>query len=105
MKRLPEIEKMPSSRYVNVEWDEKKNTLNKTNHNVSFEEAATVFEDPLELTIPDPDHSVSEHRYLSIGHSSGNRLLVVSFTERGVRIRLISARKPTKMEREVYEED
>jgi len=95
---------MPSSGYINVEWDEKKNTLNKKNHNVSFEEAATVFADPLELTIPDPDHSVAEHRYLSIGHSSGNRLLVVSFTERGMRIRLISARKPTKSERETYEE-
>jgi uncharacterized DUF497 family protein len=95
---------MSGSRYINVEWDEKKNTLNKKNHNVSFEEAVTVFADPLELMISDPDHSGAEHRYLSIGHSSDNRLLVVSFTERGMRIRLISARKPSKSERETYEE-
>jgi uncharacterized DUF497 family protein len=60
-----------------VEWDEKKNLLNQRKHSVSFEEAATIFVDPLEITIDDPDHGFSEHRFISIGESFKRRLLVV----------------------------
>jgi uncharacterized DUF497 family protein len=72
-------------------------------HGVDFTEAATVFGDPLELTISDPDHSVGEFRFLSIGHSSFNRILVVSYTEREDRIRIISARTASPQERRQYE--
>jgi uncharacterized DUF497 family protein len=87
-----------------VEWDESKNRLNQNKHGVSFEEAATVFLDPLEITIDDPDHAVSEHRFVSMGQSLSGRLLVVSYTERANRIRIITARKPTRRERSDYEE-
>jgi len=87
-----------------VEWDESKNLLNQKRHRVSFEEAATVFADPLEIMIDDPDHSSAEHRFISIGESSRRRLLVVSYIERGNRIRIINARTPTKRERRAYEE-
>lgn len=88
-----------------VEWDEEKNRINQRDHRVSFEEAATIFGDPLEITIDDPDHSRFESRFISIGESSNGRLLVVAYTERGDTIRLISARKPTRRERKIYEED
>ncbi|MBA3639781.1 MAG: BrnT family toxin [Acidobacteriota bacterium] len=68
----------------------------------AFTEAITAFGDPLELVIPDPDHSVGERRLLSIGMSSSGRLLVLSYTERGARIRLISARTATAQERKTY---
>jgi len=87
-----------------AEWDESKNLLNQKRHRVSFEEAATVFADPLEIMIDDPDHSSAEHRFISIGESLRRRLLVVSYTERGARIRIINARTPTKRERRAYEE-
>jgi uncharacterized DUF497 family protein len=87
-----------------VEWDDSKNRLNQKNHNVSFEEAATVFLDPLEITIDDPAHAISEYRFISIGQSFRARLLVVSYTERARRIRIFTARKPTRRERRVYEE-
>ncbi len=87
-----------------VEWDESKNLLNQKTHRVSFEEAATIFVDPLEVAIGDPDHEISEHRFISIGESFKQRLLVVSYTERGNRIRIINARKPTRHERREYEE-
>lgn len=87
-----------------VEWDESKNLLNQKKHRVSFEEAATLFVDSLELTLDDPDHSRSERRFISIGESFNRRLLVVSYTERGNRIRIINARKPTRRERRAYEE-
>ena len=72
-------------------------------HGVDFTEAATVFGDPLELTIADPDHSVGEFRFLSMGFSSLNRLLVVSYTEREERIRIVSARVAAPKERRHYE--
>ncbi len=72
-------------------------------HGVGFVEASTVFADPLELTIQDPDHSSDEDRFLNLGISSNGRLLVVSFTERSQRIRLISARPATPGERRQYE--
>jgi uncharacterized protein len=87
-----------------VEWDERKNRLNQRKHNVSFEEAATVFLDPLEITIDDPAHAISEYRFISIGQSLMGRLLVVSYTERARRIRIITARKPTRSERSAYGE-
>jgi uncharacterized DUF497 family protein len=87
-----------------VEWDESKNLLNQKKHRVSFEEAATVFADPIEIMIDDPDHEVSEHRFISIGESFKRRLLVVSYTERHNGVRIISARQPTGHERRKYEE-
>jgi uncharacterized protein len=87
-----------------VEWDETKNRLNQKKHNVSFEEAATVFVDPLGITINDPDHEVTERRFISIGESFRRRLLVVSYTERANKIRIINGRKPTKRERRAYDE-
>jgi uncharacterized DUF497 family protein len=87
-----------------VEWDESKNLLNQRKHRVSFDEAATVFADPLEIMIDDPDHSSAEHRFVSIGESFKRRLLVVSYAGRGERIRIINARTPTKCERRAYEE-
>jgi uncharacterized protein len=73
-------------------------------HDVSFEEAETVFDDPLYVDFYDPDHSKNEERYLIVGQSSQKRLLIVSYTERGDSIRLISAREVTRSEREAYEE-
>jgi uncharacterized protein len=88
---------------VQFEWDRTKAQENATKHGVDFTEAMTVFGDPLELVIPDPDHSVGERRLLSIGMSSSGRLLVVSYTDRSARIRLISARPATARERKTYE--
>ena len=96
---------MPNSRDDDIEWDENKNVLNQKQHHISFEEAASIFSDPLELTIPDPEHSISEHRLVSLGQSLRHNLLVVSYTERAGRIRIISARKATKRERRMYEEE
>jgi uncharacterized DUF497 family protein len=87
-----------------VEWDDFKNRLNQTKHAVSFGEAATIFLDPFEIAIEDPAHSISEHRFISIGQSFGGRLLVVSYSERDNRIRIITARKPTRSERRAYEQ-
>ena len=87
-------------------WDPAKAAINRKRHRVSFEEAATAFYDPLSLTIPDPDHSAGEARYLLIGRASSGRLLVVShLDEAETRIRIISAREPTRHERRHYEED
>jgi len=88
---------------VEFEWDPDKERSNIERHGVDFTEAATVFGDPLELTIPDPDHSVREFRFLSTGHSALNRILVVSYTEREDRIRMISARTASPKERRQYE--
>jgi uncharacterized protein len=63
-----------------VEWDDRKNQLNQKKHHIAFEEAATIFADPFELTISDAEHSKNEHRFISIGKSLGQRLLVVSYT-------------------------
>lgn len=90
---------------VQFEWDADKAQANARTHRVTFEEAATVFRDPLARTIPDPDHSLGEERYLTMGLSTQGRLLVVSYTERDNRIRLISCRPATRRERRRYEED
>lgn len=89
---------------MQFEWDENKAERNLSKHGVSFEEAETVFDDPLYVDFYDPDHSEDEERYLIVGQSSRGRLLIVSYTERGDSIRLISAREVIRTEREVYEE-
>ena len=89
---------------LSFEWDEGKAESNLKAHGVSFREATTVFADPLSITISDPDHSSVEMRFLDIGLSYLGRLLVVSYTERGKKIRLISARLATRNERNQYEE-
>ncbi len=89
---------------MEFEWNLNKAALNVEKHNVSFEEAATVFNDPLSVTFPDPDHSIGENRYIIIGVSRSGQLLVVAHTDRGEKIRVISARKATRHERRFYEE-
>ena len=86
------------------EWDPTKAASNLKDHKVSFEEASTVFGDPLAMLMADPDHSEEEERYLLLGMSLRGRLLVVSFAERPPRTRLISAREATRHERRQYEE-
>jgi len=88
---------------LTFEWDPQKAKSNIEKHGVSFEEASTVFRDPLSLTIDDPLHSTGELRMVQIGISHKDRLLVVVHTERGDNIRIISARKATKKERNNYE--
>jgi uncharacterized protein len=87
------------------EWDPNKARLNVKTHGVSFDEASTAFRDPLSQTIDDPLHSEDEERFVLIGRSIQRRLLVVVHTERGDRIRIISARLATKRERFRYEEN
>ncbi len=88
---------------MEFEWNPEKEQANIEKHGVDFAEATTVFVDPLELTIADPDHSVGEFRFLSMGRSSRNRILVVSYTERQERIRIVSARIASPKERRQYE--
>lgn len=78
--------------------------LNRKKHGISFEEAATVFNDLLSVTFPDPDHSVEESRYVIIGVSRFGQLLIISHTDRGTKVRIISARKATRQEQRFYEE-
>jgi uncharacterized DUF497 family protein len=82
----------------------RKATANLSNHGVSFDEARTVFDDPLYVDFYDPDHSDEEQRYIIIGKSRRDRLLMVSYTERDDTIRMISARELTPVERKEYEE-
>ena len=89
---------------MGFEWDDEKATANLAKHGVSFDEAKTVFDDPLYVDFYDPDHSSDEHRYIIIGESQQRRLLLVSYTERDNVVRLISARDVTGSEREAYEE-
>ncbi len=89
---------------LNFEWDGKKARTNATKHGVGFEEAATVFADPLSLTIPDPAHSQAEYRFILLGRSHTGKLLVVCHTERGNNLRIISARRASRRERKNYEE-
>ena len=90
---------------MQFEWDEEKAEANLKKHEVSFEEAQTVFADPLFLIFADPDHSIEENRFIIMGESTENKLLVVSFVERPPVTRLISARKATRAERKNYEEE
>ncbi|NOS88854.1 MAG: BrnT family toxin [Methylococcaceae bacterium] len=89
---------------MKFEWDKNKAESNRKKHGVEFSEASTVFADPLEITINDPLHSISEYRFLSIGKSKQGQLLVVSYTEHQANnIRIISARLATKHEKKHYE--
>jgi uncharacterized DUF497 family protein len=88
---------------MDFEWDAVKARRNLAKHGVSFQEAATVFGDPLAMTYYDPDHSDDEDRYLTFGTSTSQRLLIVSHTDRGENIRIISARAASGKERKAYE--
>ena len=90
---------------MQFEWNTEKAEANLKKHGVSFDEAETVFDDPLFVIFADPDHSFEENRFIIMGESNQNRLLVVSYTERPPKTRLISAREATRPERKKYEED
>jgi len=89
---------------MQFEWNPDKANSNLKKHGVSFNEASNVFNDPLSVTFPDPDHSFGEERYVIIGLSSANRILIVSHTDRVNRVRIISAREATRNERRFYED-
>jgi uncharacterized protein len=88
---------------MEFEWDPRKASINLRKHGVSFTEAGTIFGDELAITVSDPDHSDNQDRYITIGWSDRRRLLIVSHTDRGDRMRIISARELTKAERKEYE--
>jgi uncharacterized DUF497 family protein len=90
---------------MKFEWDESKADANLKKHGVSFEEAKTVFYNPMAIIFDDEAHSIDEQREIIIGHSRKNRLLLVSFTERSISVRIISARLVTRKEREDYEQN
>lgn len=90
---------------LTFEWDAAKAETNLNKHRVNFEEARTVFNDPLSITIADPEHSAAEDRYVDIGLSAKGQLLVVIYTERRSNIRIISCRKATKSEQRMYEQE
>lgn len=90
---------------MNFEWDVEKADANLKKHGVSFDEAKTVFRDPMYLIFADPDHSIGEKRFLIIGISESDQLLFVSYTERKSATRIISARRATRRERKKYEEE
>jgi uncharacterized DUF497 family protein len=88
---------------MRFEWDRGKAEANLRKHRVSFDEAATVFFDTLSVTIPDPDHSIAERRFVTMGVSTMGRLVVVAHTERGNTLRIITARLASAAERKRYE--
>lgn len=88
---------------MEFEWDREKAETNLRKHEVSFDEAVTVFHDPLAATFDDPDHSAGEERFITIGYSSQNRVVVVAHTERGDSVRIINARQATPQERKRHE--
>jgi uncharacterized DUF497 family protein len=90
---------------VTFTWDPRKAEENLKKHGIDFREAATVFDDPLSTAFPDADHSSNERRFLILGLSALGRILVVSYTESGDTIRIISARAATRREQKFYEED
>lgn len=90
---------------MNFEWDPDKAAQSRRKHRVSFHEAATVFGDPLAITYQDPDHSILEQRFITVGMSLSGRVLIVAHMDRGENIRIISARKTTLSERKHYEEN
>ncbi len=87
------------------EWDEEKAATNVRKHGITFEEASAVFHDPHSITIFDPDHSVDEDRFIDLGYSNRERLLVVVYTERNNKIRIISCREATRSEKRSYEQN
>ncbi len=90
---------------MQFEWDKEKAKKNDRKHKVSFDEAMTVFYDPLSATFDDPVHSVNEQRLITVGYTSRGRLFVISHTERGKAIRIISARLATTQERKRHESE
>ena len=86
------------------EWDARKAEQNLKKHGVSFDEAASAFSDPFALTINDPDHSLDEPRFVTIGMTAEQRLVTIAHTDRGDAVRLIGARQATRKERQDYEE-
>lgn len=88
---------------MDFDWDEDKAEANLKKHGVSFSEGGTIFSDPLAITYNDPDHSFDEERFLSIGFSDKDQLLIVSHVERAGKTRLISVRRATRPERRLYE--
>ena len=86
-------------------WDKRKAASNLKKHGVSFADAATVFGDPLSMTFPDPNHSMEEERFITIGMSEAGRLIIIAHTDRSGAIRIISARKATHAEGNYYEEN
>lgn len=88
---------------MRFKWNDRKAVSNLKKHGVSFEEASTIFQDPLSATGADPDHSFGEQRWVTFGVSDTGRLLVVSHTDHDDGIRIISARPVTKAERKIYE--
>ncbi len=89
---------------MKFDWHPDKARTNLAKHQVSFQEAATVFEDPLSITFPDPKHSRGEERWVIIGQSANGRLLFVAHTDRANLTRIISAREATRREQRIYEE-
>jgi len=89
---------------MQFEWNPDKANSNLKKHGVSFNETSTIFNDPLSVTFPDPDHSYGEERYVIIGLSNNNRILIVNHTDRADRIRIISAREATRNEKRFYED-
>ena len=89
---------------MNITWDPAKDATNWVKHGVDFSEAASVLEDPLSTTWPDPDHSRGEQRFITLGLSPTGRVLLVAHTDLGWTIRIISARAATRQERRQYEE-
>ena len=90
---------------MKLDWDAKKAASNVQKHSVSFEEAGTVFGDPMALTFDDPDHSTGEMRFLTFGVTRTNKFVIVSYAERQDVTRIISPRKMSKQERDIYEND
>lgn len=89
---------------LQFEWDSKKARANERKHGITFEEASTIFDDPLSITIHDPAHSIGEDRFITVGTSVTGRLIVVVHTEHGDTIRIISARNATRNEKRQYEQ-
>jgi uncharacterized DUF497 family protein len=87
---------------VTYEWDPRKAASNARKHRVSFTEACTIFRDPLAVTYQDPDHSIGERRFITIGLSSGGHVLLVAHAENDARVRIISARRATRRESHAY---
>jgi len=90
---------------MEFEWDPQKAEINLRKHGVSFAEAGTVFGDDFAITVPDPDHSIDEERYITVGRSNRGRLLMIAHTDRNDKTRIISARELTPRERKDYEEN
>ena len=90
---------------MDFEWDPEKDLRNQAKHGVSFEEASSVFSDPLAVTVSDPRHSEEEFRYVTTGYTSSERLIIVAHADREARIRIITAREAKPSERRAYESE